>query len=381
MPQQYLICHVIFRLDYGGLENGLVNVINGMSSEKWRHMVVTLNGYSDFANRLPKSTKIIDLDKQPGADLRLYFKLWKTFRKYRPDIVHTRNLSTLEAQLPAYFAGVNFRIHGEHGRDVHDLDNTSSKYRILRRGIRPFVDRYTAVSVELTNYLIEDIKVPSSRVTRICNGVDTEKFSPAENKSLARNKLQPPFEGKNRIIFGTIGRMQAVKDQVTLAKAFIELVKTTTDGERKFALVLVGDGPLREQALSLIQEAGLESITWLPGARDDTPEFLRMFDVFVLPSLAEGISNTILEAMASGLPVIATDVGGNSELVEENKTGVLVPRANPHALRDAMTTLSRSPEIIADFGKAGRARVCNEFSLRGMVTNYVAAYESLLSAA
>ena len=372
---------MIFRLDYGGLENGLVNLINAMSSEKWRHMVVTLNGYSDFAARLPKSTKIIDLGKRPGQDLGLYFRLWKTFRKYRPDIVHTRNLATLEAQLPAYFSGVDFRIHGEHGRDVHDLDNTSRKYRALRRGVRPFVSRYTAVSVELTNYLIEEIKVRSNKVTRICNGVDTQKFMPVKNKRPALSKLRAPFTGQNRIVFGTIGRMEAVKDQVTLTKAFIELVKTTTGGERKFALVLVGEGPLREQSRTLIKDAGLESIAWLPGARDDTPEFFRMFDVFVLPSLAEGISNTILEAMASGLPVIATDVGGNAELVEENQTGLLVPRADPKAMCDAMAELTANPEMMSAFGEAGRGRVCSEFSLSEMVKRYESMYETLLSAA
>ena len=121
--------------------------------------------------------------------------------------------------------------------------------------------------------------------------------------------------------------MAEVKDQLTLARAFCKLVETLPGGRERVALVMVGDGELRQPTIKLLAAAGLDAISWLPGAREDAAEYLRALDIFVLPSLAEGISNTILEAMASGLPVIATDVGGNSELVIDGETGHLVPTA------------------------------------------------------
>ena len=143
------ICHVIYRLDYGGLENGLVNLINGLSHEQWEHVIVTLDGVSDYRKRLPEDVEVLNMDKKPGLDLGLYYRLWRVFRALKPQVMHTRNLATLEAQLPALLAGIKYRVHGEHGRDVHDLDNKSCKYRTLRRLFGLIVQQYTTVSKEL----------------------------------------------------------------------------------------------------------------------------------------------------------------------------------------------------------------------------------------
>ena len=119
------------------------------------------------------------------------------------------------------------------------------------------------------------------------------------------------------MVIGTVGRMLPVKDQLTLVRAFILLVSKNVEWRKLLRLVVVGDGPLREESMRLLCEAQVEDIVWFSGEREDIPDLLRGMDVFVLPSIAEGISNTILEAMATGLPVIATQVGGNSELVVE----------------------------------------------------------------
>ena len=136
------IAHVIYRLDFGGLENGLVNLINRLPPDEFEHVIVCLTEATAFRNRLRDGIDIVELHKTPGQDWRLYHKLRRVFSKLRPDIVHTRNLATLEAQFPAWLAGVKHRIHGEHGRDVHDLDNSSAKYRWLRRVFSLLVQRY-----------------------------------------------------------------------------------------------------------------------------------------------------------------------------------------------------------------------------------------------
>ena len=130
--------------------------------------------------------------------------------------------------------------------------------------------------------------------------------------------------------------MQPVKHQTLLVQAFLRAIDRQPSLRERLRLVLIGDGPLRAQCLSLLEAAGAADLAWLPGERRDVPELMRGLDCFVLPSLAEGISNTILEAMASGLPVIATEVGGNADLVSHGKTGLIVPADDLEALAAAI---------------------------------------------
>jgi glycosyltransferase involved in cell wall biosynthesis len=173
--------------------------------------------------------------------------------------------------------------------------------------------------------------------------------------------------------------MQGVKDQPSLVCAFLKALEAQPALRDRLRLALVGDGPLRAQCRAQLEAAGASDLAWLPGERSDVPELLRAFDCFVLPSLAEGISNTILEAMASGLPVIATDVGGNADLVGHGSTGLVVPAADAHALAAAITQLANAPEQARAFGRAGRARVEAQFSMPAMVAAYQNVYDGHLA--
>jgi len=178
---------------------------------------------------------------------------------------------------------------------------------------------------------------------------------------------------------GTIGRMQDVKDQLTLARAFIHLMRTMPNASERLRLVMVGDGPLLEAARALLASAGVARYTWLPGRRNDVPRMMRALDLFVLPSLAEGISNTILEAMASGVPVVATAVGGNAELVEAGTTGTLVPPADPVGMAAAIRAYVESPELCRRHGEEGRRAVDRKFGMDAMVSAYMGLYDAMLS--
>jgi len=160
-----------------------------------------------------------------------------------------------------------------------------------------------------------------------------------------------------------------------LARAFIQAVAIAPELRASLRLVMIGDGPLRAQAAALFEQAGLNDLAWMPGERDDVPGILRGLDCFVLPSLAEGISNTILEAMASGLPVIATNVGGNGELIEAGSSGELVPAADAAALAQAIVSYARGRDRAREAGRAGRLRVERYFSLESMVGQYQALYD------
>lgn len=373
-----LIAHIVHRLAVGGLENGLVNLINHMPRERYRHAVICLTDSTDFRDRIQRDdVSLIDLLKCEGPDFSMHARLWKVLRSLRPDIVHTRNLSALECLLPASCAGVRGRIHGEHGRDIYDLDGRNFKYNVLRRLIRPMVHRYIAVSAELREWLMHTVGVHPDRVVQIRNGVDFQRFHP---RSGPRFSFGPEgFASSTAFLLGTVGRMEPVKDPLTLVRAFLHLLATEPGADQRLRLVMIGDGSLRGEAQELLRAANAQALAWLPGERTDIPDILRGLDLFVLPSLREGLSNTILEAMASGLPVVATRVGGSPELVEEEKTGLLAPPANPLALAQAIRTYLDHPQLMRAHGQTGRKTAEQDFSMEKMVHGYIEVYESVLN--
>ena len=373
-----LIAHVIYRLDVGGLENGLVNLINRIPAQRFRHAIVCLTDYSEFRQRIKRGdVSVFTLNKPPGNSPVTHFKLWRLLKQLRPDIIHTRNLGALEATVPAALAGVPVRIHGEHGRDIDDLDGTNTRRQIVRRLFKPFVHQYIAMSRDLESYLQHKIGVLPSRIAQIYNGVDSTLFHPAgKNRDAVPH---PDFSGSGHFVIGTVGRMQDVKDQLTLARAFVRLIQVMPEGRQRLRLVMVGEGPLREQVRVLLAEAGVDQYAWLPGERNDVARIMRSFDLFVLPSLAEGISNTILEAMATGLPVLATDVGGNPELIQAGVTGTLVPRDDPESMARAMRTYVESAELCRRQGSEARRTVERRFGMEAMVNAYMAVYDDLLA--
>jgi len=365
-----LIVHVIYRLQVGGLENGVVNLVNHLPHERYRHAIVCLADYTDFRDRIQRDdVPVIAMHRKPGQDVGTLWRLYKLFREWRPAVVHTRNIGCLEAQVPAWLARVGLRVHGEHGWDVNDPDGSNRTYRWLRRLHAPLIHRFIPLSGHLDDYLQGAVGIPAGKIRRIYNGVDTHTFHAGESQALPKG-----FRTPGSLVFGTVGRMHGVKDQLNLTRAFIALQQLRPQQARSLRLVMIGDGPLHAECLSALQQAGLQQAAWLPGARNDIPDILRALDVFVLPSQAEGISNTILEAMASGLPVIATRVGGNPELVEEGSTGLLPEPRDPQALAEAMARYVNEPQLIARHGKNGATRVHEHFSLQAMLANYAAVY-------
>jgi sugar transferase (PEP-CTERM/EpsH1 system associated) len=372
-----LVAHVIYRFGVGGLENGLVNLINHMPEERFRHAVICLTGAGEFAARLRRrDVEIATLGKRPGKDPAMYLRLRRVLRTLRPQIVHTRNLAALDCQWIAWTARVPHRVHGEHGWDIYDLHGASTRYRLLRRTTARIVDAFVAVSRDLADWLTDTVGVPADRVRHICNGVDLERFTPRQG---ARAAPWPPgFAGEADFVIGSIGRFEPVKDPLTLVRAFIELLRAAPPLAQRVRLAYIGDGALRAQALALLEQAGALSQAWLPGTREDVPEILRACDLFVLPSLNEGISNTVLEAMAAGIPVVASAVGGNPELIVPDENGTLVPPADPLRLAQAMKRYATEPDLGVRHGRRAREVVEARFSLTGMIERYVNLYDSLL---
>ncbi|NRF66503.1 TIGR03088 family PEP-CTERM/XrtA system glycosyltransferase [Aquincola sp. S2] len=380
VDERPLVAHVVYRFDTGGLENGLVNLINHMPADAYRHAVIALTEVTDFRQRVKRDdVQFIALNKPPGHALKLYPRLTRLFRELQPAIVHTRNLAALECVLPAWLAGVPVRLHGEHGRDVEDLDGSSRKYQWLRRAYKPWVTHYVALSNDLAGYLAAKVHVGPRAMSQVYNGVDTQRFRPADGARPAIDGC--PFDPQRHWLVGTVGRMQQVKAQPALARAFVDVLQRQPALRERLRLVMIGGGPLRDEVQAIVTAAGVQDLCWLPGERSDVAEIMRTLSCFVLPSLAEGISNTILEAMASALPVIATAVGGNAELVATGASGLIVPPADAKALADALESLAGDPDRAADMGRAGRARAIGQFSLQAMVARYQGLYDQQLRAA
>lgn len=374
-----LVAHIVYRFGVGGLENGIVNLINRMPRERWRHAIIALTDIApEFAARIQRSdVTLLALGKRPGHLVRDYPQLYRLFRELRPAIVHTRNLAALEAVVPARFVGVPVRIHGEHGWDMRDPQGRNARYRIVRRLYRPFVTRYVALSRHLEDYLRSQVGVPAGRISQIYNGVDTELFHPPKAARVAL--AQCPFGDGDEWLVGTVGRMEAVKDPLNLARAFTRALAIDPRATQRWRLIIAGEGSLRGETEALLAHHGVRDRTWLPGDRADVADIMRGLDCFVLPSLAEGISNTVLEAMATALPVVATAVGGNAELVESGMTGTLVTASNSDALAHAMLAYYHDHALARRHGKAARRVVEEQFSLDRMVADYVSVYERALS--
>lgn len=368
-----LVVHVIFRFATGGLENGLVNLINHMPADACRHAVVALKSITDFSQRLRRDdVGLIAMHKPPGHGLSHYAGTVGLLRRLRPAVVHTRNLGPLEMQLPAALAGVGWRVHGEHGRDAGDVDGSNRRLQWVRRAHAPLVHRYIALSKDLQGYLVDRVGIPPRRIAQIHNGVDGRRFRPGADGPLPIPGC--PFVPGAHWLVGTVGRMQDVKHQTLLARAFVRAAELSPALRAQGRLVLVGDGPLRAECQAILDRAGLAAQAWLPGERGDVPEVLRGLSCYVLPSLAEGISNTILEAMATGLPVVATAVGGNAELVDDGRSGLVVASDDVEAMAAALVRLHADPALAGRMGQAGRQAVDQRFSLDAMVAAYLQVY-------
>lgn len=370
-----LICHIILRLEVGGLENGLVNLINHLPATHFRHAIICLQYAGDFRQRIRRDDVVIhELHKGEGKALHLYRQVWRLLRELRPDIVHTRNLPTVDMLLPARLAGVKRLVHSEHGLDQLELQGSNRKYNWLRRASRLVVGHYITVSRDLAHWLHQRIGIPERRISAIHNGVDTDKFSPAPRPAGVLPEGWLPTEP---FVIGTLGRFEHVKDQLNLAQAFISLLRRRPELRDRLRLVLVGDGSMRGEIEALLEQHQLRELCWLPGFRDDAADLYRCLDVFVLPSKREGISNTILEAMACGLPVVATRVGGNPEIVQDQVTGQLVPSEDPEGMADALLRYLDDPTLLAQHGRAARQAALDDFSLDAMMDKYQRVYLGL----
>ncbi len=354
------IFHVVYGLHVGGLERVLINTVSRMPNN-YAHTVVCLTSYSDsFASLLPSNANVIALGKKDGQDFGLFFKWWKLLRAYKPDVVHSYNLATLELQVLSALSGVKVRVHAEHGRDVYDPFGDNKKYQLLRRLVSPFIHTWVSVSTELHMWLKNTVGISTSKTKLIRNGIDTKLFTPQHKPS-------------DEFVVGNVGRLNPIKNQTLLIDAFCLAAYRNAEFAQKARLSIVGEGESESILHDHITSKNMAKKISLIGLREDMPDVYRSFSVFVMSSIGEGIPMTLLEAMASGVPAIVTDVGGMPEVVT-GKEGIVVPSQNADALADSLILLFESSDLLNSFANASRERICKYFDEDKMVSDYLSLY-------
>lgn len=384
-PELPLVMHLLYRLDFGGLETVLAECVNRMPAERYRHAIVCLADYTQFSEKITRpDVAIIALHKAPGLGLGTHWKFWKLVRQLRPAILHTYNLSAIEYAFTAAIAGVPICVHAEHGRDLSDLHGKNRKHNLLRRLMIPFIDCFIPVSQDLKQWLSEAVRVPTDKNLVINNGVDTARFQPRSllqqaipQQATTQQPIKHQQAAPKEFVIGTVGRIQNIKNHQGLVLAFLRLLELLPQYREQLVLTIVGDGPLMTQLQAQVAACGAAERIRLLGARSDIAELMAGFDVFILPSFNEGTPITLLEAMASALPIIASNVGGIPDVMQSHPCGVLVSPTDYEAMAAAMAAYFNDRQLAQAHGAAGRETIEQHYSINAMITHYTALYDAL----
>ena len=348
------IAHLTQGLEVGGQERLLVEMARHRDTTRFDWTVIVLGPRGPLADAIESAgVRVITLDTPTGFRVGLWRQLARLFRQERFDVVHTHDDRPLIYGMPAaWWAGVPRRIHTHHHGQ---LAKFGRRQLFLMRQAARFAQHFVCVSRDSARYMTEQ-GVSAARVQTIWNGIDLSHFA-----------YQGPTD-EGPIV--TVARLSPEKDIANLLRAAQQVVKAFPH----LRFEIAGDGPCRAELTQLARDLHLSDHVLFHGEVRDIPALLSRARLFVLPSLSEGISLTLLEAMARGLPVVTTHVGGNPEVVVDGATGFLVPAANPEVLAKAIELLAADPSRGRQMGIAGRQRVENYFNIRTMMAQVEALY-------
>ncbi len=364
------ILHVVPDLEVGGLQSGLVHLVNGLPRDGFHHEVCCLHEAGRFRDRLPPVVRVHEL-RAGWHDPRAAIRLARVIRRLRPEIVHARNWSTWPDSVVATALARGGRlIFSLHGWD------TDAPVRPLRawacRRLSRHTDHLCSVSRHAARLFAAETGLDPRRFEILPNGVDIARFAPRDDRAAVRGELgiEP-----DALVIGTVGRLAAIKDYSLLMWATAVLIRGT--GAR-CRLLVVGDGDERSFLEALARRLGIADRVDFVGWREDVDRLLGAMDLFAMTSRREGMNNAILEAMATGLPVVATAVGGTPEMIEDGRHGRLVPPGDPSALVRALKALLDDASLRRQMGEMARLRVAWRFSLDSTLARYAWMYRRLL---
>lgn len=362
-------------LAYGGAETQLVRLATRLKERGWEVRVVSLLPPRAYVEELEAvGIPVFSLGiRRKLPDPRPILRLARLIREWRPHILHSHMVhANLLARLVRLLAPVPVLVCTVHSIDERGRKGSGRLREISYRLTDPLCDLTTQVSQAGLERYVRVGAVPRHKIRYIPNGVDTEHFKPnPEDRLKMRKELRA--EG---FVWLAVGRFDPPKDYPTMLQAFTQVVRN----DPNTVLLIAGDGPLRKTMEIMAQELGIEKHVRFLGIRKDIPQLMNAAEAYVMSSTWEGMPMVLLEASATGLPIVATDVGGNREVVVDGKTGFLVPPKDPKALAQAMLRLMNLPEEERrKMGEVARQHIEANFSLDRVVDQWEALYRELLT--
>ncbi len=372
------VLHIIPDFGPGGAERMSVHLMRDLSRRDFKVAAISLFGRmgTDLEDLLAESkVPTWYLDKRPGPDPKMVPRIARVLKAFRPHVIHTHRHALSYALLPAFYYKVPVIVHTVHSMAEYDMAGNEIHKKAARLIHRVAFKRRVvpvAIAREVAQSLTSVYGVPE--VSSVPNGIPVEAFGkPKVGRETWRTR---EGFGQENVLFVCLAGLRPVKNHSLLLEAFSQGPAST---DPRAHLLLVGAGDLRDELEKKARTLGLGARVSFMGLRADIPEVLSAADVFVLSSDWEGNPLSVMEAMAAGIPVISTAVGGVPELVEEGKSGLLVPRGDVSALARAMSLLAKDRELRGDMGRAAYERAVQRFDLRAMTEAYANLYESALA--
>lgn len=366
------VLHVAHSLDIGGTEKVVYDLIRTLNRDVVSSAIACIDHLGHFGAALQhEGYKVFVLGRNPGIDRNLIGRLAQIVREGEFDVIHAQQYTPYFYSLMSCFwltARVRHRpklVFTEHG--IAHPYKKKLRRLLLNPVLFSFASSINTISRYTKNLLVEYDNYPPHRTAVIPNGVDITRFSQTTDPSSLREAVGLT---STTPVVGVVARLDPVKNHPMLFRAF----KTVLHHRPECRLLVIGNGPEEGALKDLAESLEIHDRVLFLGARQDIPSLLQIVDVFALPSFSEGMSAALIESMAAGVPIVATDVGGNSEVVEHNVTGYLIPDNDETAMADRLLDLLRNPETRWRMGEAGRRRAAQLFSLQTMVNAYTDIY-------
>ena len=364
------ILHVTYDMGLGGTEQVIRNLIKGSDSDRFKHHLCCIESplgpWGEELKDMGIPTFVFQ--REPKLDWKLIRKIRALVKQHKFDIVHAHQYTPFTYGFFAIIGSGAKIIFTEHGRFYPD--SSTFKRRVINRLLFPFVDKVTAISEATKSALIIHERIKAAKIEVIYNGIQSV---PTPEKSELETLRQTLGLKPEHLIFGTIARFDPIKNQALMIRAFAESNKKHPHTR----LILVGDGSERSNLEVVVAELDLNNSVIFTGYRTNPYEFIHLFDVFLLTSLSEGTSMTLLEAMSAGKPCIASDAGGNPEIVTDKKTGLIFPNKGKSSLVNALVQITEDESLRLKFGAEALNQFNNRFSSEKMQKNFSDIYTQL----
>jgi len=373
------LLHIVNGFAIGGGELKLLELVKNLVEKRADKYTVTVCSVGQGGTLQPEferlGIKVFVIEKKHKFDISQIFKVCRIIKQEQIDLVQTTLFyADVIGALAAKLTGVDAVISWDTVSHPPDSHETRLRHKLSYQLCMRFVKRIVAVSEGVKKYLIEDRKIASKKIVIIHYGIDLSLFK-SRNGFLDKRKRSELGLPDHKIVIGTVARLEIQKGHRYLIAAAPEIINKFSN----VVFVFAGDGTLRQELETQVNELGLQENFRFLGFRKDVKELLFAFDVFVLPSLFEGLPNVILEAMASGRPIVATAVDGTPELIEHNETGLLVPPKSPHALQEQILNLLENEEKGIKLGRQAKEMAKQKFSFDQQFRKFEEVYDATLA--